>query len=222
MADQLEILRFTLGPFEENAYLLVGPSRVHALLVDPGLESEVILETVEERGLELDLIVNTHAHLDHAAGNRFFKDTTGARLAVHAADVPYLERLRVQAAAFGLVAQDSPPPDVELREGEPLRFDGLEFQVLHTPGHTPGGVCLALPGRAWVGDTLFRGSVGRTDLPGGSWTELVGSIRNKLFRLPGATVCYPGHGPETTLDEERRCNPFVSDAAVGSALGGRT
>jgi len=210
----LEIVRFTLGPFQENSYLVVGPSGRRALLVDPGLESEAVLETIAERGLLLELIVNTHGHLDHAAGNRLFKERTGARLAIHPADAPYLERLGAQAAAFGLRAPDSPAPDLALREGEPLVFDGLEFSVLHTPGHTPGGICFGARGRWFVGDTLFQGSVGRTDLPGGSWTELVSSIRNKLFSLPGDTVCYPGHGPETTLAEERLHNPFVADAAV--------
>ncbi len=210
---ELEIVCFTLGPFEENAYLLVGPSGRRALLVDPGLESEGILGTIEKRGLVLELILNTHGHLDHAAGNRFFKERTGAHLAIHPADAPYLERLDAQAAAFGLHAENSPPPDLELREGTPLPFDGLLFSVLHTPGHTPGGVCLGLPGRLFVGDTLFRGSVGRTDLPGGSWDDLLRSIRTKLFTLPGATVCHPGHGPETTLAEERLHNPFVSDGA---------
>lgn len=213
--DELEILRFVLGPFEENAYLLVGPSRQKALLFDPGLGSEVILPVLEERGLKLEVIVNTHGHLDHVAGNRRIKEVTGALLAIHALDRPFLENLRVQAAAFGLPAEDSPQPDLELREGEPLPFDGLALEVIHTPGHTPGGTCIRLGDRMWVGDTLFRGSVGRTDLPGGSWPQLVSSIRDKLFRLPGATRCYPGHGPETTLAQERRHNPFVSDDAVG-------
>lgn len=214
MDRQLEVVRFTLGPFQENAYLLVGPSGRRALLVDPGLDSEGILSTIETRGLTLDLIVNTHGHLDHAAGNRFFKERTGARLAVHPADAPYLDRLSAQAAAFGLEAEDSPPPDVALAEGTPLPFDGLLFSVLHTPGHTPGGVCFGVPGRCFVGDTLFRGSVGRTDLPGGCFEDLLRSIRNKLFSLPGDTVCHPGHGPETTLAEERLHNPFVSDEAA--------
>lgn len=218
MAGSVEIVRFTLGPFEENAYLLVGPSGGRALVVDPGMGSEVILRAIEERGLTLDLIVNTHGHLDHAAGNRLLKERTGAPIAIHPKDAPFLERLSMQAAAFGLEADDSPAPDIELREGVALPFDGLEFEVLHTPGHSPGGVCLRLPGRMWVGDTLFRGSVGRTDLPGGNGSELLDSIRNKLFRLPGATVCYPGHGPETTLDEERRNNPFVSDRLAGGRL----
>lgn len=221
MDRELEVVCFTLGPFQENAYLLVGPSGRRALLVDPGLESEGILETLQERGLALELIVNTHGHLDHAAGNRFFKERTGARLAIHPADAPYLERLQAQAAAFGLRAENSPAPDMALREGEPLSFDGLDFAVLHTPGHTPGGICFGIPGRLFVGDTLFRGSVGRTDLPGGSWDDLRRSIRNKLFSLPGDTVCHPGHGPETTLAEERLHNPFVSDEAMLPREAGR-
>jgi len=208
---QLEVVRFTLGPFQENAYLLVGPSGRRALLVDPGLDSEGILSTIETRGLTLDLIVNTHGHLDHAAGNRFFKERTGARLAVHPADAPYLDRLSAQAAAFGLEAEDSPPPDVALAEGTPLPFDGLLFSVLHTPGHTPGGVCFGVPGRCFVGDTLFRGSVGRTDLPGADWKTLLTSIRSLTEAFPPDTVVYPGHGPATTLGEELARNPFLAE-----------
>ena len=215
MAGDIEILRYTLGPFEQNAYLVVGPSGRLTAVVDPGFESEALLDAVERRGLEVVLILNTHGHLDHAAGNRSLKERTGAPLAIHPLDAPYLGRLRDQAAFFGLEAQDSPPPDLELCEGRAVPFDGGAFEVVHTPGHTPGGVCLRLGGRMWVGDTIFQGSVGRTDLPGGSWPDLLRSIRDKLFVLPGETVCYPGHGPETTLAEERRNNPFVSDAALG-------
>jgi glyoxylase-like metal-dependent hydrolase (beta-lactamase superfamily II) len=218
----LEILRFTYGPFAENTYVVVGSGGRRAMVVDPGFGSEPVLDVLRQRGLSVELIVNTHGHLDHVAGNAFFKRATGAPIAIHPADAPFLARLRMQAAAFGLEADDSPPPDLELREDEPVRFDGLAFEVLHTPGHTPGGVCLRLAGRMWVGDTLFRGSVGRTDLPGGSFDDLRHSIRNKLFLLPGATVCYPGHGPETTLLEERRTNAFVSDAAMGEGLEERS
>lgn len=214
MSDRVEVQRFTIGPFAENAYLVVGPSRRSAMLIDPGIDSEGILDVIQQQNLRLELIVNTHGHLDHVAGNAFFKRQTGAELAIHPQDVPYLERVSAQAAMFGLEAPDSPPPDRLLQEGEPLRFDGLEFQVIHTPGHTPGGVCLLLGGRMWVGDTLFAASVGRTDLPGGSWDELVRSIRGKIFRLPDATLCHPGHGPDTTVGDERVSNPFVSDAAV--------
>lgn len=210
----IELLRFTVGPFEENPYLLVGPSGRRAAVVDPGLGSEVVLDAATRRGLSIELIVNTHGHLDHAAGNRYFKEKTGAPIAIHPADVPFIRSLAAQGAMYGIPAEDSPEPDLALAEGTPLRFDGIEIAVIHTPGHTPGGVCLGFDDRLIVGDTLFRGSVGRTDLPGGDWETLVDSIRRKLFARPDSTVCYPGHGPETTIGFERRSNPFVSDAAA--------
>lgn len=221
MSARVEWIRFTCGPFEENPYLLVGPSGRKAMLVDPGIDSEPILDEAEARGLEIVTIVNTHGHLDHVAANAFFKERTGAPIAIHAADAPLLARVAQQGAMFGLRVPPSPPPDLELREGVPFEFDGVAFEVLHTPGHTPGGVCLRHGASMLVGDTLFQGSIGRTDLPGGDMTALVRSIREKLFTLPGETVCWPGHGPETTIDAERRSNPFVSDAALGVGGGGR-
>lgn len=221
VAEPVEILRFTCGPFEENAYLVVGPSGTRAMIVDPGLDSEGILDQARARGLEIALIVNTHGHLDHVAGNRFFKDATAAPLAIHRADLPYLESLRRQGSMWGFDVPDSPAPDLFLEEGTPLAFDGVAFDVLHTPGHTPGGVCLRLGGLVLVGDTLFLGSVGRTDLPGGDGATLETSIRGKLFVLPDDTRCLPGHGPETTIGRERRTNPFVGEAAGGFAGGRR-
>ncbi len=215
MIDDLELVRFELGPFEQNAYVLVGPSGRRAALFDPGFGIEEALGFLERRSLTLDLIVNTHGHLDHAAGNRLVKERTGALLAVHPADVPFLLALDAQGRAYGLDVAPSPPPDLALEEGASLPFDGISIEVIHTPGHTPGGTCLKFGRRMIVGDTLFCGSVGRTDLPGGSWPDLVASIRGKLFGLPEDTVCYPGHGPETTLRHERLTNPFVSDGAVG-------
>ena len=222
MHDALELLRFTVGPFEENVYVLIGPSGRRAAVVDPGIGSESLLTGLESRGLEIELIVNTHGHVDHVAANGFYRDRTGARLAIHPADVPYLRRLAEQGRALGLALAPSPMPDVELAEGVGLLLDGVALEVIHTPGHTPGGTCIRFGGRLIVGDTLFRGSVGRTDLPGGSWPDLEASIRGKLYGLPGATVCYPGHGPETTIREERSTNPFVSDAAAETAAEGRS
>ena len=118
---------------------------------------------------------------------------------------------------FGLTAEESPPADVELIEGVDLEFDGVSFEVIHTPGHTPGGVCLRRGNQMLVGDTLFAGSVGRTDLPGGDWDALVASIRRKLFALPGDVLCLQGHEGETTIGRERASNPFVGDAAQGIA-----
>lgn len=221
MSGPIRIQCFTLGPFAQNCYLLVGPSGRKAALVDPGFDSEMLLEPLRERGLELEWIINTHGHVDHVAGNRFFKQRTGARLIIHPGDGGLLTEVESHAAMFGLQAENSPPPDDEFAEGRPFVFDGVEFRVIHTPGHSPGSVCLEWDSQLLVGDTLFQGSVGRSDLPGGSHEVLIASIRRKLFDLPGKTVCFPGHGPETTLAEERRSNPFVSDAAVGELSRGR-
>jgi len=213
----LEILRFTYGPFAENTYVVVGPSGRRAMVVDPGIGSEPVWDVVRERGLVVELILNTHGHLDHVACNSFFKRTTDAPIAIHAADLPFLSSVSVQASMFGLRAEDSPPADLELVEGVGLEFDGVTFDVIHTPGHTPGGVCLRRGGQMLVGDTLFSGSVGRTDLPGGDWDTLVASIRGKLFLLPDDVLCLPGHEGETTIGRERLTNPFVGDAALGMA-----
>jgi glyoxylase-like metal-dependent hydrolase (beta-lactamase superfamily II) len=200
-----------VGPYQENPYLVIGPSGRRAVLVDPGLESEAVLEDARRDGLEIVMILNTHAHVDHVACNAFFKRETGAPLGIHPLDRPLLERMDLQAAVMGLTVHPSPVPDFDLREGEDLDLDGVPIRVLHTPGHTPGGVCLSFGEDALVGDTLFYRSVGRTDLPGGSWPDLVSSIREKLFALPDETRCWPGHGPDTSIGQERRANPFVSD-----------
>lgn len=213
----LEILQFTSGPFSENTYVVVGPSGRHAMLVDPGMGSEPVWDALAARGLSIALILNTHGHLDHVAGNAYFKRKSGAPIAIHPADKPYLANVSAHASIFGLTADDSPPADIELSEGTPLAFDGVDFDVIHTPGHTPGGVCVRRGDQMLVGDTLFRGSVGRTDLPGGDWDTLVASIRGKLFLLPGEVQCFPGHEGSTTIGRERLTNPFVGDAALGMA-----
>jgi glyoxylase-like metal-dependent hydrolase (beta-lactamase superfamily II) len=213
----LEILRFTYGPFAENTYVVVGPKGGRAMVVDPGIGSEPIWDLLRERGLSVELILNTHGHLDHVAGNAFFKRATGAPIAIHPADLPFLSNVSVQASMYGLCVEDSPPADLDLVEGVGLEFDGVTFDVIHTPGHTPGGVCLRRGNQMLVGDTLFRGSVGRTDLPGGDWDTLVASIRGKLFLLPGDVRCLPGHEGETTIGRERLTNPFVGDAALETA-----
>jgi glyoxylase-like metal-dependent hydrolase (beta-lactamase superfamily II) len=213
----LEILRFTYGPFAENTYVVVGPSGRRAMIVDPGIGSEPVWDAVRERGLTVELILNTHGHLDHVACNAFFKRQSGAPIAIHRADLPFLRNVSRQASMYGLIAEDSPPADLDLVEGVGLAFDGETFDVIHTPGHTPGGVCVRRGGQMLVGDTLFSGSVGRTDLPGGDWDALRSSIREKLFVLPDDVLCLPGHEGETTIGRERRTNPIVGDAALGIA-----
>lgn len=214
MVRDIEVRRFELGPFLANCYLLIGPSGKKAAVVDPGFEAQTVLDQLQDAGLELEWIVNTHGHIDHVAGNRLFKEATGAPIVIHPADEPFLAAVSKQGAMFGVEAEDSPPADAHFAEGTPFVFDGVSFDVLHTPGHSPGGVCLHHGEHLLVGDTLFAGSIGRTDLPGGSLPELLASVREKLFALPGETTCYPGHGPETTLAAEKATNPFVSDAAI--------
>jgi len=215
--QSLEILRFTYGPFAENTYVVLGASGRRAMLVDPGFGSEPIWDLLNDRGISIALILNTHGHLDHVAGNAFFKRVSGAPIAIHAADLPFLHNLTTQASMYGLDAEPSPEADLTLVEGVELEFDGTAFEVIHTPGHSPGGVCLRRGDQMLVGDTLFRGSVGRTDLPGGDWDTLVASVRGKLFRFPDDVRCYPGHEDETTIGRERASNPFVGDAALGMA-----
>ncbi|MBI5166967.1 MAG: MBL fold metallo-hydrolase [candidate division NC10 bacterium] len=199
-----------VGPLENNVYLVSDRGSRKAALIDPGLESEGILQHLEQAGLQLELIINTHGHFDHIYANAFFKAKTGAKVLIHKKDLSGLRRLQDEALLFGLRAAPSPEPDRLLQEGDLIELAGFSFQVLHTPGHTPGGICLYHDGMVFVGDTLFAGSIGRTDLPGGSYEALIASVQKKLFVLPEETVVYPGHGPETTIGEEKRTNPFFN------------
>jgi glyoxylase-like metal-dependent hydrolase (beta-lactamase superfamily II) len=156
-------------------------------------------------------VLNTHCHFDHMQANADVVAATGASLALHPADIPLL-RAKGGANLFGMPGKESPPPDVELENGQILKVGTLRFEVLHTPGHSPGGVTFYLKqeGMAFVGDVLFADGVGRTDLPGGNWGRLMRSIREVLFVMPDETIVYPGHGPQTTVGREKRHNPFLA------------
>ncbi|MFQ5990358.1 MAG: MBL fold metallo-hydrolase, partial [Candidatus Methylomirabilales bacterium] len=181
-----------------------------ALLIDPGLESEGIYDVIQEERLQLSAIVNTHGHFDHVCGNAFFKVKTGAPVLLHPEDVPLMRQAVEQALAFGFQVPAPHPPDRLLNEGDEVTVGESRLRVFHTPGHTPGGICLYGEGVVFVGDTLFNGSVGRTDMPGGSYEVLISSIRSKLLALPDETAVYPGHGPSTMIGEERLRNPFLT------------
>jgi len=202
-----------VGPLQENCYLIGAPPR--CAVVDPGAESDRIFRAVEERGLEPELVLLTHGHVDHIAHVPHVCERYGIGLRVHAADLPYLERPQWPELEALLGARPCPQPTGWLAEGEPLVVAGLALEVLHTPGHTPGGVCLIdrASRQILVGDTLFCRGVGRTDLPGGDGRLLERSIREKLFALEGDWRLFPGHGPETDLASERLENPFVGAAA---------
>jgi len=197
-----------VGPLQVNCHIIGCEDTAQAMVVDPGDEAARILRSLDEAGLTLEVIVNTHGHFDHIGGNRALIEATGAPLLIHQADLPLLRRAEDLAAAYGLKTTSSPEPQGLLEEGGTVAVGNLSFSVLHLPGHSPGGICLYGGGHLFAGDVLFAGSVGRTDLPGGDHHQLIEGIRRKLFVLPGETVVHPGHGPATTIGEERRSNPF--------------
>ncbi len=200
----------TVGPLQTNCYL-IGRSPL-AAVVDPGAESDRILARVEALGLQVEAVLLTHGHIDHIAHVAHIVERWPVPVAVHPADLPMCKTRQWEELELFLGAAPCPEPSWWLEEGKKLQVAGLELDVLHTPGHTPGGVCLLDPTsrQALVGDTIFWRGVGRTDFPGGSFQELERSIREKLYSLEGDWVLYPGHGPPTSLEEERWQNPFVS------------
>lgn len=203
------IRQLAVGPLQANCFIVGCEQTRRAAVIDPGDEADRILLALAERGLTVTHILNTHGHFDHVGANRRLKQATGAPILIHALDAPMLRLLARTAAAWGMAAENSPDPDRLIAEGEMIPVGELALQVIHTPGHTPGGVSFYANGVLFVGDTLFAGSVGRTDFPGGDFDTLRRSIQEKLFRLPDEVRVFTGHGPETTIGEEKRTNPFV-------------
>lgn len=201
----------TVGITMTNCYLVGCEETREGVVIDPGGHPDRILRAIEETGLTIRYVLNTHCHFDHMGANADIVEATGALLALHPAELPILEA-RGGASWFGVPVKASPPPDVELHGGDLLEIGRLRLQVLETPGHSPGGLTfyLAEEKAAFDGDVLFAMGVGRTDLPGGDWETLLRSIREVLFALPDDTVIYPGHGPHTTVGREKRMNPWVS------------
>ncbi|HEY2806031.1 MAG TPA: MBL fold metallo-hydrolase [Gemmatimonadales bacterium] len=204
-----EIVALTNGVFAENCYLIADPATKDAVIVDPGEDTGLFLARLEGNGWTLRDIWLTHAHLDHVAGVGAMKAATGVPVYLHPADLPLYESAPRQAEMFGLELEAQPAPDRPLAEGQTMTVGGYGFDVLHTPGHSPGSVSFVGHGVALVGDVIFAGSIGRTDLPGGDSATLLRSIREKLYALPDQTIVLSGHGPETTIGAEKRANPFV-------------
>lgn len=207
----LEVRGFTVGPLQSNAYL-VRSAGGPVLAVDPGHPDPRLPRTIDEWGGELEAILLTHAHLDHVAGVGALREAHEAPVYLHPDDRPLYDAAPDQAASFGLPVPDLPPPDRVLAGGETLELAGLSLEVRHTPGHSPGHVVFRTEDVCFVGDCVFSGSIGRTDLPGGDTETLLRSIEEHILSLPGGTTLYPGHGPETTVDREADSNPFLSGA----------
>ena len=203
-------------PFYKNGFVVACERTRQGIVIDPGDDVEEQLAIVRRAGVTVTMILLTHAHLDHVTGVGAARSALGVDVWLHRDDLFLYERAAEQGHMFGLDVQPQPRPDRFYADGESLTFGDYVVDVKHTPGHCPGGVCLAIgrvgeQGRElFVGDTLFAGSIGRTDLPGGDLDTLLSSIRNELFVYPDTTVVHSGHGPDTTIGQERRTNPFLT------------
>jgi glyoxylase-like metal-dependent hydrolase (beta-lactamase superfamily II) len=209
-----KIETIVVSPFATNCYVFSCTETREAAVIDPGDSGEAIARTVQDAGLSVRHILLTHGHTDHVAGVPELQKATGARIYLHAADLPLLREAPRMGLVFGWSVGEVPEPDVTLEEGDEVTVGKATLRVLHTPGHSPGGVCFAGDGFVFAGDTLFAGSIGRTDLPGGSGKLLLEMIREKILTLPEETQVLTGHGPATTVAEERRSNPFLGDGFI--------
>jgi len=208
------VQEFVLGPLATNSYIVHDENSREAVCIDPADFSPALTDYLDGHDLSLEYIVNTHAHADHAGGNCELKERTGAQLLVHEKEVPILEHIVELGRMFGLRLRPSPAPDRFVKEGDTVTAGNLTLHVLDTPGHSPGSISLYADNVVFVGDLLFAGSVGRTDLPGGSWPALLESIKHKILPLGDDTVVYNGHGPSTTVGRERLHNPYLRDGAA--------
>lgn len=207
------ILNYTLGPLENNSYLVADPETRDAAVIDPSFDADQILQDALQRGFRIGLILLTHAHFDHTAGVARLASELNSQvgLALHPNDLA-LYAQGGGAAQFGIPFEPGPQPNIQLTEGQVIQIGSVEVEVHHAPGHTPGHVIFVCTeaGVAFCGDVIFAGSIGRTDLPGGSHELLLDSIQDHILTLPGSTRLLSGHGPETTVDMERISNPFLS------------
>lgn len=219
-----------VGMLQCNCHIVGDPQSREAIVIDPGDDAPRILEAIERHHLKVTAIVVTHTHIDHVVGLHRVREATGAPVYAHAADIGLYRMLDVQATWLGWETPRQTQIDQLVREGDVIRWGGCAVQILHTPGHTPGSICVYMPSdmpavqgdtgdggpvnggtaQLFAGDTLFSGSIGRTDLWGGSFEEIIHSLKGKLLELPDSTIVYPGHGETTTIGKERATNPFLA------------
>jgi len=206
------IRQIEVGNFSIFSYLIGDEQAKEGLFIDPSDDHDLLFKEAESHGLAIKYIVNTHCHIDHSMGNREMIRRTGAKVIIHGADARGL--LGTDPNILDMFGAENPPPaDILVSDGDLITVGNISLKVIHTPGHTPGGMCLYIDGMVFTGDTLFVGAVGRTDFPGGSYAELERSIKTKLYTLPGDTIVFPGHNygmrPSSTIEQERRTNSVV-------------
>ncbi|MFT5728417.1 MAG: hydroxyacylglutathione hydrolase [Desulforhopalus sp.] len=204
--------QFVVGSMAVCSYIVGCEETKKAAIVDPGGDEELLLAEVEKLGLTVEYIIATHGHPDHVCGNRKLQEATGAKIVMHSADVDFFDKPEVKEYFSMLGLEASPPVDIVVNAGDDIHIGNVALKVIHTPGHTPGGICLYCAPNIITGDTLFVGGLGRTDFPGGSHEELLESIRTHLLTLPAETVVWPGHGyggSKSTIGNEAASNPFL-------------
>lgn len=200
--------RFVVGALEVNCFVVADEMTKEGFVVDPGDNVDIIMDFINKNSIKVKYIINTHCHFDHVGGNKKLVEATGAELLIHELELPILERAEGSAALWGFYVEKSPKPTRFLKDKDIFSVGSVVVEVIHTPGHSPGGICLKFDNKVISGDTLFAGGVGRTDFPGGDSLTLINSIKDKLFTLSDNTEVYPGHGPSTTIGNEKVYNPF--------------
>ncbi|MFH1672526.1 MAG: MBL fold metallo-hydrolase [Pseudomonadota bacterium] len=209
------IKQVVVGMFEVCCYIVGCEKTRQCVLIDPAGDEERVVSTAKDLGLEVKAIVNTHGHPDHTCGNKKIVAMTGVKILMHPLDDKYFSSPAGMAMARQFGLEPSPPADEHIQDGDRIEIGETALKVIHTPGHTPGGVCLYGENNLFTGDTLFVGAVGRTDLPGGSLDIMLQSIKNKILTLPDKTVVWPGHDygatPTSTVAKERKTNPYITD-----------
>jgi len=207
----MKIKKFEVGPLFVNCYIIYDERTKEAVVIDPGDEPDLILDFIKEENLNLKYILCTHGHFDHIGSVKELRDETGAKVVLHEKDIEiYRNSPQIAMQFFGIEIEPQPEPDILIKNGEILNTGNIQLTVIHTPGHSPGSVCFYNDGYIFTGDTLFAGSVGRTDIIGGSMNELLNSLK-KIASLPDETIVFPGHGPKTKIGIEKKTNPFYHE-----------